>query len=282
MSSILFGKGDRLLSNNTLQHKALEEKENKLDEIIRDCQGALVSFSGGADSAFLLYKATQVLGKENVLAVTAVSPIRPSSEKQAACELAAQLKVPHRLIHTSELSCDPFVNNSSKRCYHCKKELFATLAAISLEMSLPCIMDGGNLDDLDEYRPGATAAQEFGVRSPLQEASLTKEEIRFLSRRYSLPTWNRPANSCLATRFPYGEKLEPEKLARVEKAEEFLYSLGLKKRVRVRSHEGSASIEVEAAEAPLIFQNKAAIITKFKKIGFTRIVFPGEEDEARD
>ena len=222
-----------------------------------------------------------MLGEANILAVTAVSPIRPSSEKQAACELAALLKVPHRLVHTSELTCDPFVKNSTQRCYYCKKELYATLAAISLEMSLACILDGGNLDDLAEYRPGSTAAREYGVRSPLQEAQLTKEEIRLLSRQYRLPTWNRPANSCLATRFPYGEELKLEKLARVEKAEEFLSSLGLVQRIRVRSHEDSASIEVEAAEAPLIFQNRAAITTKFKKIGFTRIFFPGEADKVR-
>lgn len=250
---------------------ALREKENKLEQILGYCQGALVSFSGGADSAFLLYKAATVLDKENILAVTAVSPIRPSAETQAACELAAQLMVPHRLIHTSELTCDPFVKNSPDRCYHCKRELYATLAAISHQESLPCILDGSNLDDLAEYRPGSAAAREYGVRSPLQEAALTKEEIRFLSRRYHLPTWDRPANSCLATRFPYGEKLELEKLDRVEKGENFLRSLGLRQEIRVRSRGDSARIEVAPAEIPAVLQKRAAISAYFKKIGFSHI-----------
>ncbi len=250
---------------------ALREKEKKLDQILGECQSALISFSGGADSALLLYKAAAVMGKENILAVTAVSPIRPASETEAACEIAALLMVPHRLIHTAELSCDPFVNNSPDRCYHCKKELCATLAALSRQESLSSILDGGNHDDLAEYRPGSAAAREYGLRSPLQEAALTKEEIRLLSRRYRLPTWNRPANSCLATRFPYGEKLDLEKLARVEKGEEFLRSLGLHREIRVRSCADSARIEVAPEEISTVWQKRAAISSYFKNIGFRHV-----------
>ncbi len=242
-----------------------------MEQILSDCQGALVSFSGGADSAFLLYKAAAVLGKENILAITAVSPIRPSAETNAACELAELLMVPHRLIHTAELSCDPFVTNSPDRCYHCKRDLYATLAAISHRESLPCILDGSNIDDLAEYRPGSTAAREYGVRSPLQEAALTKKEIRCLSRRYHLPTWDRPANSCLATRFPYGEKLELEKLERVEKGEEFLRALGLRREIRVRSQGDRARIEVAPSEIPTVLQKRAAISSYFRKIGFSHV-----------
>lgn len=256
---------------NIFTNAALREKEKRLDQLLGGCRGALVAFSGGVDSTFLLYKAAALLGRENILAVTAASPIRPAAETRAACDMAALLKVPHRLIHTAELSRDLFLDNRPDRCYHCRKELCASLVSLSDRESRPCIMDGANHNDLSDYRPGAAAAREYGVRSPLQEAALTKEEIRRLSRRYRLPTWNRLAETCLATRFPYGEKIDLEKLKRVENAESFLRSLGLRREIRVRSHGGSARIEINPAEYARVLKKRAAISSYFKEIGFLHI-----------
>ncbi|HOA35806.1 MAG TPA: ATP-dependent sacrificial sulfur transferase LarE [Bacillota bacterium] len=250
---------------------ALRKKEKRLEYLLSGCRGALIAFSGGVDSAFLLYKAAAALGRNNILAVTAVSPIRTASEIKAAGELAAALGIPHRLIHTAELSSPLFLENGPDRCYHCKKTLFASLAAIAAKESRNCILDGSNYDDLADYRPGAAAACEFGVRSPLQEAALAKKEIRILSRRCRLPVWNRPAQSCLATRFPYGEKIELEKLKRVEEAESFLRSLGLRREIRVRCHGRSARIEVCPADFARVIKKRAAVGSYFKKIGFRHV-----------
>ncbi len=169
------------------------------------------------------------------------------------------------------MSRDLFLDNRPDRCYHCRKELYASLAVLSGQESRSFILDGANHDDLSDYRPGAAAAREYGIHSPLQEAALTKEEIRRLSRRYRLPNWNRPAETCLATRFPYGEKIELEKLKRVEQAESFLRSLGLRREIRVRYHGESARIEVNPAEFARVQKKRAAISSYFKEIGFKHI-----------
>ncbi|HOB29564.1 MAG TPA: ATP-dependent sacrificial sulfur transferase LarE [Bacillota bacterium] len=252
-------------------HASLTEKEKRLDCLLGNCGKALVAFSGGVDSTFLLYKAATLLGPENILAVTAFSPIRPAAETGAACTLAAQLKVPHRLIRTAELSREPVLENRPDRCYHCKQELCNKLVTLAAEQSYRCIIDGANYDDLSDYRPGAAATRACGVRSPLQEASLGKKEIRQLSRRYRLPTWNRPAESCLATRFSYGEKLEPEKLKRVEKAELFLRSLGLQREIRVRSRGDSARIEVHPGEIAQVWNKRAQVVSSLQEIGFLHV-----------
>lgn len=246
----------------------LHEKEIKLDRLLGKYKQVLAAFSGGVDSTFLLYRAAAVLGPDNVLAVTAFSAIRPTAETGAACALARQFLVPHRLIRTEELSRPAFLENRPDRCYHCKKELCNRLKAISASEPLKYIIDGANHDDLSDYRPGTTAVRACGIRSPLQEVALTKNEIRELSRRHGLPTWNRPAESCLATRFPYGETLDPEKLRRVEKAELFLRSLGLQQEIRVRSHGDSARIEVSPEEMALIWENKVEVGARLRESGF--------------
>ncbi len=272
----------------TRRELTLPEKEEKLAQLLTGCGKALVAFSGGADSTFLLHRAVSLLGAHRVLAVTAASPIRAAAETEAACALAAELAAPHRLLRTAELSRKPFLENRPDRCYHCKEELCRRLGELSAAGSFDSILDGANFDDLAEYRPGTAAARACGIRSPLQEAALSKAEIRLLSRRDRLPTWNRPAESCLATRFPYGEKLEQAKLARVEQAELYLRSLGLRQEIRVRSRGDSARIEVVPAELALLWENRAAVSARLRKSGFTDVAVdlegysPGRADRGRE
>lgn len=249
----------------------LHEKEEKLEQLIKSYEKALIAFSGGVDSAFLLHRSVALLGKENILAVTAASPIRPAAETEAACALAVKLGVPHRLIETAELSLENFLKNPSDRCFHCKEELCRQLKALAVEKSFEVIIDGANHDDLSDYRPGAAAVRAAGVRSPLQEAALTKAEIRALSRRYRLPTWNMPAESCLATRFPYGERLEIEKIGRVEQGESFLRSLGLKREIRLRSWGDSARIEVDPGEMVMLLERRREVLSRLQELGFQQV-----------
>lgn len=246
----------------------IDRKEKTLERILAGTGGVLVAFSGGVDSTFLLYKAIQVLGKEKVLAVTAASELYPAEDTEDARAIALQLAARHLVIHTEELSNDDFCSNPPERCYHCKKELFGRLLNLAREHSLPAVVDGANLDDTADYRPGSRAARELGVCSPLQEADLSKEEIRGLSRRCGLQTWEKPAAACLASRFPYGERLEPGKIRQVGQAERFLRRLGLRRAVRVRCHGTLARIEVSPLESALILENKGPVVDYFKQIGF--------------
>ena len=243
-------------------------KEHLLESTLKELESALIAFSGGVDSSFLLLKALQALGRDRVLAVTAASPLYPPEEVSAACDLAARLGARHVVIETEELSQESFCVNPPDRCYHCKAELFDRLAAMAREHGLKHLLDGSNLNDADDYRPGTRAARELGVRSPLQEAGLSKDEIRLLSRRQELSTWDKPAAACLASRFPYGERLELDKLRQVEQGERFLRSLGLKKEVRLRRHGSVARIEVVLSELDPVLRNRQAIVDRFKELGF--------------
>ncbi|HDN79113.1 MAG TPA: ATP-dependent sacrificial sulfur transferase LarE [Chloroflexi bacterium] len=246
----------------------LEAKVHKLKRILAGMKGVLIAYSGGADSTFLLKMALDTLG-ERVVAVTEKAPIFPSSEIKAAQEIAHQLGVKHLLLEAEVLGDPYFSSNPPERCYICKRMLFSRLKELAEEYGFE-VADGSNYDDLGEYRPGLRALRELGVRSPLVEAGLTKEEIRFLSKEMGLPTWDKPAQACLATRFPYGEQLTPEKLERVEKAESFLHSLGFHQ-LRVRSHDVLARIEVSKGEMARLLELATLVIAKFEELGYTYI-----------
>jgi uncharacterized protein len=247
-----------------------EVKPRMLKAIVAEMGSALVAYSGGADSTLLLKVALDMLGR-NVLAVTARAPISPSSELSAAEEMAHQLGARHLFVETGVLDDPHFSSNPPDRCYICKRRLFSRLKELAKEHGLKEVVEGSNQDDVGEYRPGLRAAQEIGVRSPLAEVGLSKAEVRLISQEMGLPIWNKPAQTCLATRFLYGEPLTLEKLKRVERAEAFLHSLGLGQ-LRVRNHGTLARIEVPKEDmARLLSGMSLAIVDKLKELGYTYV-----------
>ncbi|HEY7528476.1 MAG TPA: ATP-dependent sacrificial sulfur transferase LarE [Candidatus Deferrimicrobiaceae bacterium] len=224
----------------------LKAKRDRLVGLLRETGGCVIGFSGGVDSTFLFAVAAEALG-ERVLAVTATSETYPLRELREARELAAGIGGRHRVIVSEELDIPGFSENPADRCYHCKKELFSKLRAIADEEGLSHVLDGSNVDDLGDYRPGRNATRELSVRSPLIEAGLSKDDIRELSRAMGLATWNKPAFACLSSRFPYGVRITREKLARVDRAEEALRGLGFRV-VRVRHHGEVARLELGPGE----------------------------------
>ena len=223
-----------------------------------------------SDSTFLVKVASEVLPRDKILAVTAQSPTYPPSEYQEALKLVKKMKVKHLSITTQELKDNNFVTNPPARCYYCKYELFTRLKEIAQQNRIEYVADGTNLDDIKfDYRPGLRASQELGICHPLQEASLTKEDIRALSKYLDLPTWNKPAAACLASRIPYGEKITSKKLTMIAEAEEFLNKLGFRT-LRVRYHGKIARIEIALEEFKRIIkpQIRNEIIGKFKDLGF--------------
>jgi uncharacterized protein len=248
----------------------LDGKLARLEQILKETGGCVVAYSGGVDSTFLAAVAHTVLGGK-ALAVNALSETYVQEEAELARAMAEQMGLNWRQITTSELECAAFRANPPDRCYHCKKELFGRLTDIARSEGIPCVADGTNVDDQDDYRPGEKASAELGVRHPLREAGMTKDDIRALSRRMSLPTWDRPAAACLASRFPYGEQITAEKLTRVARAEKYLRDLGYRVS-RVRSHGDSARIEVEAERiGKLARAHAAAVAARLKEFGFTYV-----------
>jgi uncharacterized protein len=245
-------------------------KLDALKQLLADMGSVLAAYSGGVDSTFLLKVALDVLG-EKVLAVTARSAVHPDDELSTAEEIARWLGARHLLVEGHQLADPDFARNPPERCYLCKRRLLSDLQRLAGEHGLAQVIEGSNHDDLGQYRPGLKAVRELGVRSPLAEAGLTKNEIRRLSRQMGLPTWNKPAQACLATRFPYGTQLTPQRLKRVDKAERFLRSLGLSK-FRVRDHDGLARIEVPQEMLHHILSELAPrIIGEFKALGYAYI-----------
>jgi uncharacterized protein len=246
-----------------------EEALDALRRILGEMRRVLLAYSGGVDSAFLLKVAADVL-PGRVLAVTGLSPTYPQSEYESACKIASALGVEHVSIQTDELEDPAFSSNPPDRCYHCKRELFRKLRCIADARGIEFVLDANNSDDCLDYRPGRRAASEAGVRSPLIEAGLTKNDVRRLSRLMGLPTWDKPASACLASRFPYGETITAGKLRRVEQAEAFLRKLGFGQ-VRMRCHGELVRIEVDpdrVHELTRTGEARERIINELRVLGF--------------
>jgi len=248
----------------------LERKLIRLNKIISRMDSVLVAFSAGTDSTFLLKVASIVLPPEKIIAVTADSATYPKEELLSSRNIARMLGVRHRVIRTSELKDKRFTENPVNRCYFCKKELFSRLKDMAERFGLNFVADATNASDKDDFRPGNRAKKEFKVRSPLQEAGFNKEDIRLLSRRMGLSTWNKPALACLASRIPYGRKITPGILARINNAEAFLRQLGFEQ-VRLRHYNGLCRIEVPKKDIPGLMNRKDLIVEKLKRLGYNYI-----------
>jgi uncharacterized protein len=248
-----------------------EEKLTALRDILRRMDSVLVAYSGGVDSTFLLRVAAEVL-KDKILAVTERSEVEPPWDQQQAADDAASLGVRHTILQVEALNDPAFAENSPERCYFCKKRLFNELLALARREGLAWVADGSIVDDLEDYRPGQKAITELGVRSPLREAGLTKADIRQLSKRMNLPTWDKPSSPCLASRFPYGTPITIEGIDRVSRGEQYLRQLGIRQ-LRVRDHGTIARIEVSGADKAKLCEDDLAQKTAafFKSLGYTYV-----------
>lgn len=257
-----------------------EALERKLDELLtklRGKKGVLVALSGGVDSSLVAYLAKKALG-DRAMAVTADSATLPPGELDGARRIADRIGIRHVVIKVNELRNPDFARNPPERCYYCKKELIAELKRIAAEEGMDTIVDGTNADDLRGHRPGAVALREEGVYSPLADVGLTKDEVRALARMLGLPTADKPSMACLASRFPYGQRITAERLSRVAEAERFVRSVAGVRQVRVRDHGDIARIEVGRDERRLLFDESLmdAIAKRLHSLGFTYVTMDVE------
>lgn len=252
-------------------HDTLQAKEQALHGLLAELGSVVVAFSGGADSAYLAHASHHVLGTR-ALAVTAESASYPDAHRQLALRVAREFAIPHEIIRTEELARPEYRANPANRCYFCKDELYSHLSALARARGFAAVVDGSNADDRGDYRPGRQAAREHGVRSPLDEVELSKEEIRALSHSAGLPTWDVPASACLSSRIPYGSEVTEEKLRMIEAAETVLRELGFRV-FRVRHHDTLARLEIARDEMPRALEPSVAgqLTRELRALGYQHI-----------
>ena len=250
---------------------ALASRERRLYDVVGSFDSVIVAFSGGVDSSYLAWVATQVLGRA-AYCITADSPSYPDHHRQLAVRIARNFQLHHEFVRTSEIDRPEYRANPVNRCYYCKSELYDVLSRLAANRGVAVVVDGSNADDRSDYRPGRKAAREFGVRSPLDEADLTKSDIRELSRRAGLPTWDEPASACLSSRIPYNSEVTPEKLRMIERAEAVLRELGFRV-CRVRHHDTVARLEIGEDELSraLVHGTRERIVRELRAIGYQHV-----------
>jgi uncharacterized protein len=249
----------------------MSEGRQRLYDLLGTFDSVIVAFSGGVDSAYLAWAATQVLGPA-ALCITADSPSYPDHHRQLAIRIAREFGLRHEFVRTAEMERPAYRANPVDRCYHCKHELYTVLAGVARARGISAIVDGSNADDRSDYRPGRKAAREFGVRSPLDEADLTKADIRELSRSAELPTWDEPASACLSSRIPYHSEVTDEKLQMIERAENVLRDLGFRV-CRVRHHDSLARLEIGRDEMERAFEPdvRDRIVRELRALGYRHV-----------